>query len=240
MEIMGLIPARGGSKGIKGKNIKPLGGRPLIEYTFDAAKASRRLSRLVLSTDSPDIADVGKRCGVAAPFLRPPDISTDESPATAYVHHCLNFLDETEHYRPDVVVILQPTTPFRRATDIDACIDLLLSGATDSVVSVSAVPGKYHPAWQLVVNAEGLLSPYVQHSWDQIAPRRQDLAQTYTRNGAIYAFRTETFLAGGSIYGANVTPYIMPTAASINIDDMDDWEKAEAIVRSGLHGEHNV
>lgn len=234
MEALGLIPARGGSKGIKGKNIKPLGGRPLIEYTFDAALASKRLSRIVLSTDSADIAEVGKRRGIAVPFLRPAEISADESPARSYVQHCLDFLRNNDGYEPAVIVILQPTTPSRRASDIDACVDLLLQDGSDSVVSVAELPNKYHPDWQLVISPDGLLRPYTQRTWEQVAPRRQELMPTYTRNGAVYAFRYETFLKTRNIYGATVTPYVMPAERSVNIDDMSDWQRAESIVSTGF------
>ena len=230
MEILGLIPARGGSKGIKGKNIKPLGGRPLIEYTFDAALESKLLSRVILSTDSEEIAEIGKRCGIEVPFLRPADISTDESPAYSYIQHCLDFLKNNEAYEPGFIVILQPTTPFRHASDIDLCVTLLLQGGYDSVVSVAELPNKYHPDWYQVIGPDGLLRPYAQRSWEQVAPRRQELTPSYIRNGAVYAFRQETFLKTRNIYGTTVTPYIMPTERSINIDDMSDWQRAEVAI----------
>jgi len=234
MEVLGLIPARSGSKGIKGKNIKPLGGRPLIEYTFDAALESKLLSRVVLSTDGADIAEIGKRRGIGVPFLRPAEISADESPAQAYIQHCLDFLKSNEGYKPGVIVILQPTTPLRRASDIDSCVNLLLQTGSDSVVSVTELPSKYHPNWQFVVGLDRLLHPYTQHPWEQLATRRQSLTSTYTRNGAVYAFRQEIFLETRNVYGATVTPYIMPAERSVNIDDMSDWQLAESIIHTSF------
>ena len=234
MNVLGLIPARGGSKGIKGKNIKSLGGKPLIEYTFDAALESKRLSRIILSTDSAEIAEIGKRRGIGVPFIRPSDISSDESPARSYVQHCLDFLRDNENYKPDVIVILQPTTPFRNASDIDLCVNLLLQCECDSVISVAEQPSKYHPNWYLVVSPDGLLRPYSLRSWEQVVPRRQDLLPIYIRNGAVYVFWHKTFLKTKNIYGTKVIPYIMPPERSINIDDMGDWQRAEFAISTNF------
>ena len=205
----------------------------MITYTFDAALESKRLSRIVLSTDRADIAEVGRRCGIAVPFLRPAELATDESPARSYVKHCLDVLRDSESYKPDVIVLLQPTTPLRRASDIDSCVSLLLQTRSDSVVSVTELPNKYHPEWQFVVSSEGLLCGYAQRTWEQVAARRQELTPTYTRNGAVYAFWRETFLRTRNIYGATVTPYIMPAERSVNIDDLSDWQRVESLLREG-------
>lgn len=230
MEILGLIPARSGSKGIEGKNIKSLGGRLLIEYTFSAARGSRRLTRTVLSTDGPDIAALGERHGIEVPFIRPAEISGDQSPAVDYVRHCLDCLHDSQAYRPDILVILQPTTPFRTAADIDASVDMLIESNADSVVSVSLLPDKYHPRWQFAIGDDGLLNPYEGGRWDGIPAQRQGITPTYTRNGAVYAFWSKTFLVSGTIYGSRIIPYVMPDNRSVNIDDADDWQKAESLL----------
>ena len=131
-------------------------------------------------------------------------------------------------------MILQPTTPFRCASDIDSCVNLLLQTGSDSVVSVAELPNKYHPDWQLVISPDGLLRPYAQRTWEQVPSRRQELMPTYTRNGAVYAFQQETFLKTRNIYGATVTPYIMPAERSVNIDDMSDWQRAESVISTSF------
>jgi CMP-N-acetylneuraminic acid synthetase len=232
LEVLGLIPARGGSKGIQGKNTRPLGGTPLIALTFSAALRCGALSRRILTTDSEQIAELGRRHGIEVPFLRPAAISGDASPAADYVLHCLGFLAE-RGYRPDVVVLLQPTTPFRTPRDIDACVELLTGSSADSVVSVTQLESKYHPGWQFVIE-EGKLLPF-SGSWSGLATHRQHIAPTFTRNGAVYAFWTRVFEATGGFYGQNVLPYVMDSASSVNIDGPEDWRKAELVLQ-GMAG----
>ncbi len=230
VEVLGIIPARGGSKGIPGKNINLLNGQPLISYTFQSAIESHILSRRILTTDSNDIAEVGRKCGVEVPFMRPAELAGDHSSAYDYIRHCLNYLETSEGYIPELVVLLQPTCPFRNSKDIDECVELLLNSDADSVVSVAALPTKYHPNWQFTVSPDGVLNQFTAESWEKLATARQHLDSTYTRNGAVYAFRTEMFNKTNNIYGQRVLAYIMPEERSVNIDDMDDWAKAEAVI----------
>jgi len=229
-EILGLIPARGGSKGIAKKNIKELGGKPLIEYTFDAAKKSQKLTRTILTTDSKEIATLGRKAGIEVPFLRPEDISRDDSSAIEYVKHALTYLEDQEGYRPFAVVILQPTAPLRSADDIDACLAMLLESDADCLVSVSSVPSHHHPSWQLTIgqNDEALLCSG--ERWSALVSRRQDLEPTFIRNGAVYAFKRETFFKAGSLYGEEVIAYQMPQERSVNIDDEHDWLLAQLLI----------
>jgi N-acylneuraminate cytidylyltransferase len=227
MEILGIVPARGGSKGIPGKNIRCLKDQPLIGYSFEAAANSKYLSRTVLTTDSEAIAKVGHDYGVEVPFMRPAQFSDDNASANDYITHCLEYLLTTEGYEPDLVVLLQPTCPFRNSEDIDACIELLFDSDADSVVSVTELPTKYHPNWQFTVSDEGLLRPFGESGWESIATARQQLKPTYTRNGAVYAFPYELYQSTKRIYGNKVKAYIMPAERSVNIDDMEDWQAAE-------------
>ncbi len=236
LDILGIIPARGGSKGIEKKNIKMLGDKPLIEYTFDSAKQSRRLTRIILSTDSPEIAGIGRLAEIEVPFLRPPGISQDDSPAIDYVLHALNYLKDEERYEPQIIVLLQPTTPFRSPKDIDECIDTLVASGADSIVSVSMLPSKYHPGWQLLINEHNELSIFTGDEWNSIISRRQQLQPTYTRNGAVYAFRKTIFQETGSIYGGKVLAYVMSEEFSINIDDANDWLIAESFIKKKCGG----
>ncbi|MGD2170705.1 MAG: acylneuraminate cytidylyltransferase family protein [Gammaproteobacteria bacterium] len=232
MEILGIIPARGGSKGVPGKNIKRLGGFPLIVYTFEAVAASQYLTRTVLTTDREEIAELGRQYSIEVPFIRPAALSGDHAAAVGYIEHCLDFLQTNQDYIPDIIVLLQPTSPFREAGDIDHCVEMLRSSDADSIVSVTQLPVKYHPDWQFVVSQEGYLRPFTEIDWDSIIPSRQKLESTYIRNGAIYAFRYESFQRAKNIFGCKVLAYVMPPERSVNIDDMDDWAQAESCLKN--------
>jgi CMP-N-acetylneuraminic acid synthetase len=227
--ILGLIPARGGSKGIPRKNLRPLAGKPLIEYTCEAALASRRLARTIVSTDCPAIAKVARAVGCEVPFLRPSHLATDSATSVSVVRHALDWLAQHGQPRPDMVALLQPTAPLRAAWHIDQAVALLESSGSDSVVSVTSLPAHYHPEWQFVIRA-GELRTYADVPLGQLVPRRQELAPTYTRNGAIYLFRTKAFTATGSLYGDRCRAYVMAAGVSVNIDTRADWRRAERLL----------
>lgn len=230
LKYLGVIIARGGSKGIPLKNIHPCAGRPLLAYTCDAATASQRLSRVILSTDSPQIAEVGRANGVAVPFMRPAELAKDDVGSIPVIRHALDFLAAEEGYVPDIVVTLPPTAPLRRAIHIDEAIDLLVKENSDSVVSVAPVPGHYNPHWQFRI-VEGQLTIFTGESLTEIVPRRQRLATTYTRNGALYVFWRRTLEKYGNQYGRDCLPYIMLPEESVNIDTMEDLVLAEIYLR---------
>lgn len=230
--VLGVVTARGGSKGIPGKNIKPLAGKPLIVYTVEAAKESGVFDRLILSTDDEKIAAVSREYGCEVPFMRPAELARDDTPHLPVVQHAVRWLEENEDYRPDYVMILQPTSPLRQPRHIREAVQLLGKTGADSVVSVSAVPGHHNPHWQLVVGHEGYLKIFTGESLDQIVRRRQDLPLTYTRNGAIYLFRAGLLFKPQtpSFYGNQVAAYVMDDRYSVNIDSPADWEKAEELL----------
>src|ERR1700730_1555845 len=151
--ILGVIPARGGSKAIPRKNLAVLANRPLIAWTVEVAIASDSLDRLVISTDDPEIAEIGKKLGAEVPFLRPTELATDTSTSMEVVLHAIQWFDENENYRPDYVLLLQPTSPLRTVTDIRKSIELLLAKRGDSVVSVCET--HQHLLWTKGVNEEG-------------------------------------------------------------------------------------
>lgn len=231
LQVLGIVPARGGSKGVPGKNSRLMAGLPLVSYTFAAAKSSRLLTRVLLSTDSREIAGIGAAEGVAVPFLRPADLAADASPMVGVIRHALDWLWENEGYRPDVVVLLQPTTPLRRPADIDGAVELLLRSGADACVSVCPVPGHFSPHWQFRIEGDEL-QVFTGEPLAHLVPRRQELPVTYTRNGAVYAFRREAFEETGSIYGRRCVAYVMPEEVSVNIDSMDDWVLAEARIQA--------
>lgn len=223
MDILGLIPARGGSKSIPHKNIALIAGRPLLAYTCDAARDSRRLTRTILSTDDREIAKAGERCGVEVPFLRPAELAQDETPSLDVIQHALAVLKGDEGYQPEVVVLLQPTSPLRRAEHIDAAVELLLETGAESVVTVTEVPHQFNPNSVMRID-QGRLVPLTEGP--QIL-RRQDKPLVYARNGpAVLAVRRDV-LERGELYGSVVRPLEMSASDSIDIDNADDLALAE-------------
>lgn len=223
--ILGLIPARGGSKGVPGKNLRLLGGKPLIAHSIDAARRSRHLDRVVLSTDSPAIMSLA--ASIDVPFRRPPSLASDTATTASVIAHLIEWLQTERRSLPEIIVLLQPTAPLRSALDIDRCLDLILDAGGESIVSVCEAPRHHHPAWQFEIDASGTLAACDGRPLPEIIPRRQLLTPTYVRNGAIYAFRTSLFLRTGSFYSERTLAYVMPPERSINIDTLGDWEAAE-------------
>ena len=226
--MLGVIPARGGSKGIPHKNLVPLGGKPLIAYTCEAALGSRRLARTIVSTDDRAIAAAAGRAGVEAPFLRPAHLAADDTPMIDVLRDVLETLTRTEGYVADAVVLLQPTSPFRESGHIDAAVDLLDTTGADSVVSVTAVPHQFTPASLLRLDGDRV-QPYVAGGGPL---RRQDKPELYARNGpAVVAVRRHV-LESGRLYGDDTRALIMRRHESIDIDDAFDLEVAELLLAS--------
>lgn len=221
MKVLGVIPARGGSKGVKNKNIKPLAGKPLIAYTIEAANKSD-LDKVIVSTDSEDIAEVAKQHGGEVPFIRPSDLATDRAKAIPVIQHALQFFaDEGEEF--DAVMMLQPTTPFRRVEDINQAIKTLKETGADSVISVVDVKG-HHPARMKYLSEGGrLIDPDFCEAYEN--QPRQELQPMYLRNGAIYLTRKE-ILDQSSFKGMDCRAQIMPDELSVNIDTELDFAYA--------------
>jgi CMP-N,N'-diacetyllegionaminic acid synthase len=222
--VVGIIPARGGSKGVAGKNIRQVAGKPLIAYTIQAAQASRQLTHFFVSTEDTEIAKLAKALGSAV-LMRPPELADDHTPMLHVAEHSLSVLEPAEG-RQDYVVILQPTSPLRTAEDIDAAISLLIETGADSVVSVYRV-SDHHPArmYRLVNDR---LVPYASEPSGRL---RQELPPVYHRNGAIYACHRSLIQEGRTLFGQDIRPYIMPRERSINIDDELDLAFADFLIR---------
>lgn len=233
MKVFGIIPARGGSKAIPNKNLVPLLNKPLLSYTCEAAHQSCRLSRIILSTDNEEIAEVGRSCGIDVPFLRPPELAQDETPMLDVLRHALAWARE-EGDEPCAVVLLQPTSPLRRAEHIDGAIDLFLSSQADTVVSVVQVPHQYGPASLLQIDSNGQLYPYMDQP---IVLRRQEKPKYYARNGPAVLVIKPQVLEAGQLYGNIVRPFEMECADSVDIDVKDDVALAEfwLLRRRGHH-----
>jgi CMP-N-acetylneuraminic acid synthetase len=229
VKVLGVITARGGSKGIPGKNLKLLGGRPLIAYTIDAAQQSNALDRLILSTDDTAIAEAARALGCEVPFLRPPELARDDTPHLPVMQHAVEWLAAHDRYHPDLVLILQPTSPLRRAEQVREAVSLAQSSAADSVIGVSAVPVHYHPLRTLRVDPAGTATLFVTgEPVRRRDKRRQDLPAVWAMNGAIYIFRRSTlFDPEPSLFGERSAAYVMPHPSGLSIDDPDDWTEVE-------------
>jgi CMP-N-acetylneuraminic acid synthetase len=233
MKTLGLVPARGGSKGIPRKNIRPLAGRPLLDYTARAALEAASLAKVVLSTDDEAIAEAGRAAGLAVPFLRPPELAEDETPTLPVVQHALRWLARHgEEY--DAVCLLQPTSPFRRAATIDACVALLERSGADSVVSVVPVPPEHNPHWVYFRSEDGQLTLATGESAP--IPRRQALPPAYCRDGSVYVARTGIVLERGTLYGDRVVGFVSEEEAVVNLDEMEDWRRAERLAAARAGG----
>ena len=227
MKFLGLVPARGGSKGIPHKNIRPLAGKPLLQYTAEAALQVAALSRVILSTDDPEIAAVGKVCGLYVPFLRPAELAADDTPTLAVIQHALRWAEENGDVY-DAVCLLQPTNPFRTAAVIEACIQLFIDKDADSVFTVLPVPNQYNPHWVYFPREDGSLALSTGEA--QPIPRRQALPPAFHREGSVYITRRDVVLLGNSLYGARSFGYPVDAATSVNLDTMDDWKRAEQML----------
>jgi len=224
MKVLGLIPARGGSKGVPRKNIRLLNGKPLLAYTAESALKARNLTRVVLSTEDEEIAEVGRKLGLDVPFMRPSELALDSTPSFSVVRDALLTLQaQNENY--DAVCLLQPTNPLRRAADIDACIDLLISSKADSVISILPVPHEYNPKWVFWQSADRKM--LLAGGDEEPIARRQDLPPAFHRDGSIYVTRRETIFNRQSLYGSHVQGYEMKPEFSANIDTEDDWRAVE-------------
>ncbi len=229
MKGLAVIPARGGSKGIPRKNLVVLGGKPLIAWTIEAAKAARCVERIVVSTDDEEIAQVARHWGAEVPFMRPPALAADDTPGAAPIEHAVAWLAEHENYRPGWVACLQPTSPFRSSADIEEAGLRLEQTGADAVVSLVA-PDK-HPFWMKRLAADGRLMDLFPR--DEVPSRRQDLPPVYALNGALYLIRCAVLLEQHTLFPANTVGYIMPRERSLDIDSIWDLKLANWLMAGG-------
>jgi N-acylneuraminate cytidylyltransferase len=226
MRILGLIPARGGSKGIPKKNIKLLGKIPLIEYTLNSAKDSKLLTEIIVSTDDEEIAIAAEISGFKPPFIRPTEFAQDTSTSLEVVQHAIAFF-ESQHVFFDAVCLLQPTTPFREKGSVDSSIQKFIDSNADCLISVLPIPHEFNPHWAFEENENGLLK--IATGEEQIISRRQELPKSYHRDGSIYITKTSV-IKNGSLYGKSIAYVESNAQFHVNIDTMKDWETAERIV----------
>ncbi|HUI06200.1 MAG TPA: acylneuraminate cytidylyltransferase family protein [Verrucomicrobiae bacterium] len=231
MQVLGIVTARGGSKGLPRKNIQLLGGKPLLQYTAEAALRAKRLTRVVLSTEDPEIAEVGRRCGLEVPFMRPAELARDDTPHVPVLQDVVRKLEQARSIY-DAILTLQPTNPLRLPSDIDGAIQLLEETGADSVISFVAV-GEKHPARMKFIGADGRVvdPPFAEKSEGQ---RRQDLPPLYLREGSIYLTRRDVLMKGNSVKGCDCRAWIIPPGRACNIDGPFDLFLAEQLLK--FHG----
>lgn len=218
--ILALIPARGGSKGIKKKNIVPLAGKPLIAYSIEAALKSQYIDRTIVSTDSGEIAKAAEEFGAEAPFLRPKELADDKSKTLDAVLHAVKKLEDAGE-RYDVLVLLQPTQPLRRAEDIDQAVEVFFQNNQEGLASVSLVDD--HPLLIRSIDGSGILKPLLDCG---STCRRQDMPDYYRINGCIYINRIRDLCTRTS-FNDNMVPYVMQKEHSVDIDEMIDLVVAQ-------------
>jgi CMP-N,N'-diacetyllegionaminic acid synthase len=223
MRILGIIPARGGSKGVPGKNIKKLGEKSILAYTAESAFNSNFITKTLLSTDDVAIAEEGKRLGLEVPFLRPAELAQDNSPTLPVLNHALSFYkDLGEEF--DAVCLLQPTSPFRPKGFIDRAISKFIESEADSLVSVLEVPDHLNPHWTFLPSEEGFLK--IATGDKKLITRRQELPKAYYRDGSLYLTKSSV-IRSGSLYGESLSYLLNDPDYYVNIDTLEDWEKAE-------------
>ncbi len=218
-KILAVIPARGGSKGLPRKNILEIAGKPLIEWTIEAARKSTMIDRFILSSDDSEIIDVAKRCGCEVPFVRPKELAEDDTPGISPVLHALEMLHENYDY----VVLLQPTSPLRTAADVDACIELCMKSGAPCCVSV--VLSEQNPYWMYSLNSNHHLDPIMKNR--SMYLRRQELPPVYSLNGAVYVADSKWLFKTKSFIDAETIGYVMPKERSMDIDSQIDFDICE-------------
>jgi CMP-N,N'-diacetyllegionaminic acid synthase len=229
MRILGIIPARGGSKGVPGKNIKLLNGKPLLKYTSEIALESQFLTAVILSSDDNQIITVAKSLGIQVPFIRPEELAQDTTPTIDVIIHALQWYENQTVFF-DAVCLLQVTSPFRTVEFLNKAIEKFIASGCDSLVSVQKVPHEYNPHWTFEVNTEGNLK--IATGEEKIISRRQELPDAYHRDGSIYIMKTKVLLQQHSLYGKSISFIESAPEFYVNIDTVDDWEKAEQMIKN--------
>lgn len=229
LRVLALVPARAGSKGLPGKNIRPLLGKPLLAWPIEAARASRYVDRVVISTDSAEFAALAQAAGADVPFLRPVEHASDTAPSIAFIEHALDTLAAAGD-RYDLLVLLEPTSPLTEAADIDAALEALVAARplAESIVGVTALVST-HPAFAVRLDAQGLMQPYAAASFGQL-PRRQDTEPLYSLDGSLYISTVEALRRERGFCHACTLPFITPRWKSFEVDDLVDFICIEAIL----------
>ena len=229
-KILAIIPARGGSKGLPGKNIRQLLGKPLIAWTIEQAKQSKYIDEIFVSTDSPEIAEVSDIFGVTVPILRPDKLAEDGSKSIDVIEHVVEYFDKNNMFF-DLVVLLEPTSPLRESQDIDnAVLSLINNKAAESIVGVCKSESA-HPSFSVTIDT-GFIKPYEKCN---NTLRRQDIKDIYFFEGSLYLSYTASLKQRRTFYHEKTLPYIVPKWKSYEVDDLVDWIIIEALLTARIN-----
>ncbi len=227
-DCLAVIPARAGSKGVPGKNVAMVGGKPLLTWTIACARTAKCVERVVVSTEDERTAAIAKKNGAEVPFLRPLALARDDTPGIDPLLHVVEWLGVNEGYFPEWIFLLQPTSPLRTSEDVDRAY--ALAHERSALVVVSVTETRHHPFWCQTIGETGRLSHFL--NLEKSYNTRQELPKTYSPNGAIYLIQREFLLAQRSFYGGSAYPYIMPEERSLDIDTAWDLYLADLILRN--------
>lgn len=237
MEVLAIIPARGGSKSIPRKNILPFAGFPLIAYSIGAALEAKMVNRVIVSTDDPEIAAISRHFGAETPFLRPEEYAQDNTPDLPVFQHALHWLQQNEEYQPEIIIQLRPTSPFRRVRHIDQAVERLIERPDADAVRTVCVPFQ-NPFKMWRIGADELMKPLIvlEELSEPYNMPRQALPEVYWQTGYVDAAWTNTVLKKNSMTGDRILPLVIDPKEWIDIDSPDDWRRAERMIESGEIG----
>lgn len=230
--VLAVVPARGGSKGVPRKNLRRLGGEPLIVHTIETARRCPSLGRVLVSTDDEEIAAVARRHGAEVPFLRPAALATDTTPTVPVLQHAVRRVEQAGA-RVEVVVLLEPTSPWRTVQDVETCLGRLAATGAEAVITITEVA---HSPYFVMVELEpgGRMRPLI--PLERRYERRQDAPRVYRINGAVYAVRRDVLMEQGTVFPADTRTVVMPESRSLPLDEERDFLVAEALLAAGLAG----
>lgn len=227
-KILVIIPARGGSKRLPGKNIKKIGEKPMIAHAILAAKKSKYVDRIVVSTDDPTIAKVAKKYGAEVPFIRPAELASDTAPTLPVLQHAVVYIERRDDFKPDLVVLIQPTNPLVKSEDIDGAIEKIISTKTNSCFTVSEISQR--PEWMYRMDSKR--AKLFLNEDNGPTKRSQDLPRLAIINGTVYVTKYDTLMKKGLIRDdTNTSIYLMPRERSVDIDDLVDFKIAGALIK---------
>jgi len=234
-KIIALIPARAGSKGLPGKNIRPLMGKPLMAWSIEQALSTRYLDRVVVSTDSQEFSEIAKKFGAEVPFLRPAELAVDTAPSIDFIAHAVDFFNKGNETF-DYLVLLEPTSPLREAEDINKCIELLIDNpSAKAIVSIARLVSG-HPEFNVVLDGPDGFIRKMNGSADFRVLRRQELKDVYFFDGTLYMSDIPTLLSKRTFYHELTLSYIVPHWKSVEIDDLSDFICCEALMKARAEG----
>ena len=227
--VIAIIPARGGSKGLPGKNIKELCGKPLIAWSIAAGLGSQYIDEVMVTTDSDEVARIARIFGASVPFMRPTELASDTATSFEAIKHAIDFYENELHKKFDYIVLLEPTSPLRDESDIDLAIEQLLSSPQASAVVGICKTESQNPAFLVKKNGNNFLVGYENKNIKVL--RRQDISDVYFFEGSVYVSHTETLLAKKTFYHEQTLGYEVPKWKALEIDDLDDFVMVEALMK---------